>query len=164
MALADKLVMSDETAKGLVNGMKVGGFWGRLGVYITLYVPIVLLFDFILIMSSGSNHQSIINIGAIHNQALQNLVAFFFFALPPAIPFILVELGIRSWRRKNGFSVNGNITEEIKQREVNVMVAREEKARAKVGGDSKDLDYWFNMMQKGAITKEEYEKKKMELL
>ncbi|MDD4505414.1 MAG: hypothetical protein PHE60_03455, partial [Sulfurospirillaceae bacterium] len=59
-----------------------------------------------------------------------------------------------------------NISEELRQREVDVQVAREEKARGKMGGVSsaKDLDYWFGMLEKGAITKEEYEKKKIELL
>lgn len=157
MALADKLVMSDETAKGLVKGIKVGGFWGRVGVYLMLGVPIALVLVFIVSIDSSPRH-----IPFTGSEGLNLLIAVFV----PAFFFIIAELGVRSWRRKNGLNVYGNIAEELRQREVDVQVAREEKARGKMGGvgSVKDLDYWFGMLEKGAITKEEYEKKKMELL
>lgn len=39
-----------------------------------------------------------------------------------------------------------------------------EKPKNSISNEVKDLEYWFGMLEKGAITKEEYEKKKMELL
>ncbi len=157
MAVADKFIMSDETAKGLVNGIKVGGFWSRVGIYLMLYVPVSLVLIFLLLLQTSPK-----NIPLTGNAD----VNFFGIIFLVAIPFILVELGIRSWRRKKGFSVNGNIAEELRQREVDLYVAREEKARGKLdnSSDTKDLNYWFGLLEKGAITQEEYEKKKMELL
>ena len=151
MAVADKFIMSDETAKGLVNGIKVGGFWGRVGVYLMLYVPVSLVLAMIADIP--------FNRPEVYWKFWGQFIVF-------AIPFILTELGIRSWRRKNGLSVNGNIAEELRQREVDLYVAREEKARGKLNNSSetKDLNYWFGLLEKGAITQEEYEKKKMELL
>lgn len=157
MAVADKFIMSDETAKGLVNGIKVGGFWGRVGVYLMLYVPVSLVLIFLLLLQTSPK-----NIPLTGNAD----VNFFGIIFLVAIPFILTELLVRSWRRKNGLSVNGNIAEELRQREVDVYIAREEKARGKLDNlnDTKDLNYWFGLLEKGAITQEEYEKKKMELL
>jgi len=118
MAIADKFVVSEETAKGLVNGIKVGGLWGRIGVYFLLYIPISLLIGMALNLP--------IPIGI--NNSAEVFVKFFGFFGFMLIPFILVELAVRSWRTKNDFSINANISEELKQREVNVYVAREKKA------------------------------------
>lgn len=157
MAVADKLIMSDETAKGLVNGIKVGGIWGRIGLYLMLYVPIALVLIFILLLQTSPK-----NIPFTGN-ADANFLGIIFFV---AIPFILTELGIRSWRRKNGLSVYGNIAEELRQREVDLYVAREEKARDRMGtsNNTKDLEYWIGLLEKGAITKEQYDVKRDALL
>lgn len=157
MAVADKFIMSDETAKGLVNGIKVGGFWGRVGVYLMLYVPTSLIVGIITKIPIPVGLNS-------HNPEV--FLKFFGYFIAFAIPFVFTELLVRSWRRKNGLSVYENIAEELRQREVDIYVAREEKARGKLDNSSetKDLNYWFGLLEKGAITEEEYEKKKMELL
>ena len=64
--------------------------------------------------------------------------------------------------RKLGVSIYKDITEELKQLQVDEEVARDVKAREKF--EVKDLDYWFDLKQKGAITEQEYEAKKKELL
>lgn len=66
-------------------------------------------------------------------------------------------------------SVNGDITEELRQREVNEIYAREKIAKDLIGDadevvDKLDINYWYNLKEKGAITDSEYEKKKKELL
>jgi len=119
MAIADKFIVSEETAKGLVNGIKVGGLWGRIGVYFLLYIPISLLIGVALNLP--------IPVGI--NNSAEVFIKFFGFFGFMSIPFILTEVAVRLWRRKNGFSISKNIIEEIKQREVNACIAREEKAR-----------------------------------
>ena len=156
MAVADKFIMSDETAKGLVNGIKVGGLWGRIGVYALLYVPASLVVGMIA--------QVPIPVG-LNSHNPEVFLKFFGYFIVFAIPFILTELGIRSWRRKNGLSVNGNIAEELRQREVDLYVAREEKARGKLNSsETKDLEYWFGLLEKGAITEAQYNAKRDALL
>ena len=56
-----------------------------------------------------------------------------------------------------------NIVELLKQRAIDERVAMEVKAHEKVS-PSKDLNYYFELLQKGAITQEEYDAKKAEFL
>ena len=87
----------------------------------------------------------------------------------PVIPLVFWERGIRRFRRANGLSIYKNIKAELEQMELNERVAKEHKAFVangivKESVDKKDIDYWFGLLQKGAITQEEYEVKKRELL
>lgn len=154
--VADNFIMSDETANGLVHGIKVGGIFGRVCIYLLLYVPISVAIAVALNLP--------IPVGI--NNTLGISIKFFGFFGFISLPFILTELAVRSWRKKNGLNVNTNIAEELKQREVNAYIAREEKAREAYNptSDPKDLNYWFDLLEKGLITTEEYEKKKIELL
>ena len=157
MAIADKFIMNQETANGLVYGIKVGGIFGRVGIYFLFYIPISLLFILAVSIDSSPRH-----IPFTGNEGFNIFLAL-------AIPMLfvtLIEFAVRSWRKKNGFSINANIAEELKQRKVNTYVAREMKARSNESSlhTPKDLDYWFGMFQKNAITKEQYELKRAELL
>lgn len=170
MALSDKLIMSDETAKGLVNGIKVGGFWGRMVVYLMLYVPLVFIFAMIngeeyIIHLLGLSQNFFLTL-KFSSKPIFIFAKFFTYFVPLMLPFILVEWRIRSWRRKNGLSVYGNIAEELRQREVDIYVAREEKARDRMGNsnNTKDLEYWIGLLEKGAITKEQYDVKRDAIL
>ena len=84
----------------------------------------------------------------------------------PAIPLIFWEYLIRSFRKERGLSIYKNIEEDLIQMEIEQQIAREQKAYNKVTGstDKNDINYWYDLFQKGAITKEEYEDKKRELL
>lgn len=66
-------------------------------------------------------------------------------------------------------SIYKNVREKLEQMEINERVAKEHKAfvaNGITGADSgkKDLDYWFGLLQKGAITQDEYNVKKSELM
>ena len=84
----------------------------------------------------------------------------------PAIPFIFWEYQIRQFRKENGLPIYKNIEEDLIQMEIDQQVAREQKAYKKVteSTDKNDINYWYDLFQKGAITKDEYEAKKRELL
>lgn len=88
-----------------------------------------------------------------------------------ALPFYFWERSIRKFRRANGFSVYGNIREELEQREIDEQVRKEHKAFVANGlvkggesVDKSDIGYWFGLLKDGAITQEEYEVKKRELM
>ncbi|HUH42341.1 MAG TPA: SHOCT domain-containing protein [Sulfurimonas sp.] len=87
----------------------------------------------------------------------------------PALPFYFWERNIRKFRRANGLSIYKNVKAELEQMELNERIAKEHKAfvangLVKESADKKDIDYWFGLLQKGAITQEEYEVKKRELI
>ena len=151
-----KFVMSDDTAKAMANGIRVGSIWARLAVY---FIQYIVLFVFLVFFVNQIHFFS--------SHSIPSIISIPIIIISPMIPFFLVDWSIRRQRRKNGFSVWGDITEEIKQRKVDEQVAREMKAHEKFSkpkSEGKDLDYWFGMLEKGAITKEQYEAKRDELL
>ncbi|GGD43435.1 hypothetical protein GCM10012288_17180 [Malaciobacter pacificus] len=75
----------------------------------------------------------------------------FFSAL--ASPLIFVEWRIRVNRKKLGLSLYKNISDDLLHLELN-----------KTSSDKKDLNYWFELKEKGAISDDEYQVKKKELL
>lgn len=75
----------------------------------------------------------------------------FFSAL--ASPLIFVEWRIRVNRKKLGLSLYKNISDDLLHLELN-----------KTLSDKKDLNYWFELKEKGAISDDEYQVKKKELL
>lgn len=90
---------------------------------------------------------------------------------PVILPLIFWERSIRKFHRKNGLSIYANIAAELEQREINERVAKEHKAFVANGlvksGDSvdkSDIGYWFGLLKDGAITQEEYDRKKAELM
>jgi hypothetical protein len=81
----------------------------------------------------------------------------FFSAL--ASPLIFVEWRIRVNRKKLGLSTNKNIAMDLLLLESN-RFSDHNKDLSNV----KDINYYFELKEKGAITQEEYEDKKKELL
>lgn len=132
-------------------------FFGYLMSYLVLtflFLTILYLSEILVMKSPG---------------ILIQIVGFFLIFFIPAIPLIFWERGIRKFRRANGLSIYKNIKAELEQMEINERVAKEHKAFVangivKESVDKKDIDYWFGLLQKGAITQEEYEVKKRELI
>jgi len=86
------------------------------------------------------------------------------------VPFLIpifIEWNVLKFRKKYGFSKWGGIWAEYKRRIIEDKAIIESNAinrNVKTSQTEKGLDYWFDLKQKGAISKEEYEKKKKELL
>ena len=73
----------------------------------------------------------------------------------------LIELVIYFVRKKHGLDYISGYDKNIER------LKREGRLiddTVDVGNDKKDLDYWFGLFEKGAISEEEYEVKKKELL
>ena len=158
--VADYFIMSDKTANAIGKGINTGSFGVRLFAYILMSIFILLILITLFGISNGFHLFS--------NDTLNGIVLYLLlFGLPILIPY-LKELSIRHWRKKNGFSIYKDIKEEMKQAEVDKRVAMEKKAYAKhgvnQGVDKNDIGYWFNLKEQGAITEEEFLKKKKELL
>jgi len=101
----------------------------------------------------------------VHN----NFIAFF--ALFSPFAFVgFIESSILKFRKKFGFSKWGRIVDEYHLRVIQdraimeAMAVNRRNRNVKTSQTEKGLDYWFDLKQKGAISEEEYEKKKKELL
>jgi len=171
MAVKDSFIISDNTAKAVGKGLAGGGIIGRMFLYFLMYLLLTITFA-IFISDSGENtilnyfiSSSMLDLKfKSHNIFIFAKILIYF--ILPAIPFILFDWIIRMSRRKRGLSPWRNIEEELKQRDVDERVARERKAHERLEGEEKikDLDYWFGMLSKGAITETEYEAKKREFM
>ena len=138
----------DVVAKQVNSSIRTGSFFLRMFIFVFfIWLPIQVVVAVILTTQD-------LGIDSIE-------MRYFYLILPLLIP-ILLEWRTRATRRKLGVSIYKDITEELKQLQVDEEVARDVKAREKF--EVKDLDYWFDLKQKGAITEQEYEAKKKELL
>lgn len=137
-----------------------GGFVARLFGYAVFYIPITFTI-FILMMVGGDL------LSKTFGSTIMSIVILTFWLIL-IYPFYLWEKKVRKFRRENGLSVYGNIEKELEQMEFNKLYAKEMKAKEVYGvsdvGNKRDLNYWFDLLQKGAISKEEYEAKKAELI
>ena len=137
-----------------------GGFISRLFGYGVFYIPITFTV-FILMMLGGDI------LTRTFGETIMSMVILTFWLIL-MYPFYLWEKRIRKFRRENGLSVYGNIEKELEQMEFNELYAKEMRAKEVYGvsdvGNKRDLNYWFDLLQKGAISKEEYEAKKAELI
>lgn len=91
------------------------------------------------------------------------------FLLAVASPFIFTEYRIRKNRRKLGLPIYKNISLELLQMEANKNAQMDYEANQHIKNiysfdEKKDLSYWFELKEKGAITQEEYESKKKDFL
>lgn len=158
-----------QDGKKLANSIESGGFKARLFGYFAFYVPAT--FAYIIILMASRGFGGIINLTSLpHNIFGYTLFSSFLFLIP-ALPFIFWERSIRKFRRANGLSVYENIAAELEQREIDDRVAKEHKAYVNNGlvkesgsVDKSDIGYWFGLFQQGAISKDEYEAKKAELI
>ncbi|WP_457750278.1 SHOCT domain-containing protein [Sulfurimonas sp.] len=138
---------------------KIRFFGMFLPLWVFSAVLTIILFSSLFLDTDSFLRQNFNSVGIFFTMFLFSLI----------IP-VLVEYGIIRARKKNGFSVWGNIEEEIKQREVDEQVRREKKAMEKTYGSTStttnktDIGYWHDLLQKGAITQDEYDAKKNELI
>lgn len=155
MSVAKDFTISDETAKGLGRGLAEGSFKIRIFVYILIYIPLLILTMISISLSPLDNPSSSLGLGA----TTLWIITFFL----PYIPIYLIEKMIRKRRIKEGLPIYESIEKILKQRAIDERVAMEVKAQEKVS-PSKDLNYYFDLLKKGAITQEEYDAKKAEFL
>ena len=140
----------------VAKGVQAGGVIMRLFGYMTFYVPIAIVLFFIAAIGGAKD---IVRLFGIPDTDLAiSLVLFGGLA----VPFILWEVVILRYRKKNGLSLWKNIEEDLLQMAVNERVGREQKAYAKI--DKSNIGYWHELKEKGAITETEYAAKKKELL
>ena len=137
------------------------GLLGRMLGYMFAYVPMILIILFITIMAQPK-------VPAGTYDSFDYAVQFTLIFGIPALPLLIWELRIRAWRKKHNLPANKNITRELMQMELDQQIDMQQKALKKAGVgqsvDKSDLGYWHDLLQKGAITAEEYEVKKKELL
>jgi len=116
---------------------------------------------------------------------ITNSVASVMFLMPPFLIVLFMELKQRSFRKEFGLPLDDEILEQYYELEADgfsrtypELVAdteariKEEIARenammnstASSNIDKTDIGYWFDLLQKGAITQQEYNAKKMELM
>jgi hypothetical protein len=137
--------------KNAGNGIKAGGLITRLFIYLSFYAPTLLIWIIILLTAFKGAH------GNSGSSTVDSMIGLSIMFLLPASPFILWEYSIRNWRKKNGLSIYKNIETELEMMAYknNGIVNSEQE---------KDLKYWFGLKEMGAISAEEYENKKRELL
>ena len=90
-----------------------------------------------------------------------NLIAPTIMFLTPVVIGFLIELVFYFGRKKHGLDYISGYDKNIER------LKREGRLiddTVDGGNDKKDLDYWFGLFEKGAISEEEYEVKKKELL
>ncbi|MDD5373308.1 MAG: hypothetical protein PHO62_07790 [Sulfurimonas sp.] len=162
--------MSGETkgagAAAIASGIQTGPFKYRVAGYIMFYIP--LAFVYIMFLYTSEVHFLKLNKPSL----ITELALLFVVMLPPALPFIFWERSIRKFRRNNNLSVYGDIREVLEQREIDERVRKEHRAFvnngiAKESGatiDKSDIGYWFGLFERGAISGDEYEAKKRELM
>lgn len=150
MSVAEKMTISDNTAKAVGNGLAEGSFKMRIFVYIFLYIPLFVL--------------SVISVSELsHRSDIAGSILWTIIFVLPFIPIYLIEKMIRRRRRKEGLPIYESIDKILKQRAIDERVMMEVKAQEKVS-PNKDLNYYFELFQKGAITQEEYDAKKQQFL
>ncbi|OHD99640.1 MAG: hypothetical protein A3J26_07950 [Sulfurimonas sp. RIFCSPLOWO2_02_FULL_36_28] len=138
------------------------GFMARLAIYAFFFIPLYLVGVWLMLMSDAEWTKS----GLTGVMIIDSSIFIMIFASP----FILGERSVRKFRRKHGLSIWKNISAELEQMEVDQRVAKEHKAFVNNGlvkeavVDKGDIGYWHGLFEKGAITKEQFEAKRAELL
>ena len=157
--------LKDKSGMTLIAmGIESGGLGARLFGYAMYYIPLV--FIAIIIAALYEETHRFIPTGI---KTIDTILFLMLVSTISIFPFIFWERSIRKFRRKHGLSVYGNIREELEQMEIDERVKKEHKAfvnngLVKDGVDKNDVGYWFGLLEIGAISKEEYEAKKAELL
>ncbi len=154
MSVAKDFTMSDGLGNKLSYAIENGTFGARLFSYIFLATPIALVIIGLFAI--------MIEKYKFGNSIFIDVFSLFFSCLISSLPFIIKEKMIRR-RRKEGLPIYESIEKILKQRAIDERVMMEVKAQEKVS-PNKDLNYYFELLKKGAITQEEYDAKKAEFL
>ena len=98
-----------------------------------------------------------------------SILAYPILLLPILIP-TLIERRIQKDRKMMGLPLYSNVFNEVEQLNADYEVKLEETAKKNYNKDNNnnidksDLSYWFDLKEKGAISDDEYEIKKKELM
>lgn len=97
------------------------------------------------------------------------VVLFSFLVIPISLLVLWEKYVVRAGRKAKGLDIYKDISADLEQMKIDEMVAKEHKAYVNNGiikdnVDKNDIGYWFSLFEKGAITKEQFEKKREELL
>lgn len=134
------------------NGLFAASFFIRIIAYIFGFLFFYLIIVGALIMNP-QNQPPFSSGSALIDGSLLILTV--------ASPFIFTEYRIRKNRRKLGLSIYKNVTGDLLYMEAQKNSGLENKS---YDSNKHDLNYWYELKEKGAITQEEYESKKRELL
>ena len=151
-----------EETEGSMSWVKTSNFFVRMIVILLfIWLPIQILVSSILLTQD-------LGIGSPE-------LGYFYMSFPLLIP-IFMEWRIRVDRRKKGLpiyrGVNSVLYDRIERKEeADLEMKYDSEIGANVDSSSdkgydekKDLNYWFELREKGAITDEEYEVKKRGLI
>ena len=147
--------LSNNAQEGQVIGGMLfsGGIFMRLFIYFFMYAFITFICFLLLDRKSTA---IIYHFSLFDNRT----IGYFFLILIASLPALLL-LSLKEWsiirfRIKNKLPIYQNISLKLLQIETNKIV--------EVNTDKSDLNYWYELKEKGAITQDEYELKKKELL
>jgi len=157
-----KMNYSEEDFIKLSKSLLATGFIGRIMAYLFVFFFLFILIV-VLSLSLGSND------AFSQNTFINSIILLLLFFIIPSVLFFLFEkFNIQKTRKKLGLSLYKNVQKELLDIATEVRVAREKKAfeinGVNQGVDKNDIGYWHGLLKSGAITEEEYEAKKKELL
>jgi hypothetical protein len=163
VGIQENFTMSDKKAKTLSVAMINGSFGARMVAYSYLYIILTLLVFLALVALSAGGAKTSVNESPSY---FSDFFKISFLLLSTSLPFIIKEKLTRARRRKEGLPIYESIDKILKQRAIDERVAMEAKAFGKVDNNdsNKDLNYWHDLLSKGAITQDEYNVKKAEFL
>lgn len=147
--------LSNNAQEGQVIGGMLfsGGIFMRLFIYFFMYAFITFICFLLLDRKSTS---IIYHFSLFDNRTIGYFFLILIASLPALLLLSLKEWSIRRFRIKNKLPIYQNISLKLLQIETHKMV--------EVNTDKSDLNYWYELKEKGAITQDEYELKKKELL
>lgn len=155
----------------IILGIRIGGFKARLFGYFLVLIPTVIVYIFAVLLPT----KFFGGLLDFSNNPPENIITATFAIIlifsPVIFIFIFWERSIRKFRRAHGLNIYKNVAVEMEQIEINERVAKEHKAYVNNGltketlvVDKSDIRYWFGLLKDGAITQEEYDVKKKELV
>lgn len=118
----------------------------RIGKYIQLFIFLAIFVGVIRFFNTQK-----LGLVITGNYELDNLILF----LALFVPGLWYEWRVRNYRKKNNVSIYDNVAKEIYEKYYSNSNNFDKKH---------DLNYWYDLKEKGAITPEEYENKKREFL
>lgn len=147
--------LSNNAQEGQVIGGMLfsGGIFMRLFIYFFMYAFITFICFLLLDRKSTA---IIYHFSLFDNRTIGYFFLILIASLPALLLLSLKEWSIRRFRIKNKLPIYQNISLKLLQIETNKIV--------EVNTDKSDLNYWYELKEKGAITQDEYELKKKELL
>jgi hypothetical protein len=172
---------------GILQKMRLGGAGARYTSYFFIYMIFLACWIFLLTTPADDIVRDILDDVALvygSRTFITNSVASIMFMFPPFLIVLygwFVDKGFRNYHK---LPMNESVLEQYYELEadgfsraypelvadtearVKEEIARENAMMNSTASniDKTDIGYWFDLLQKGAITQEEYEGKKVELM